>query len=66
ITNVTFRLPTVELEDQFLQGAEAESLFALRGHRALGGIRASLYNAFPEEGVDALITFMRQFEKSNG
>lgn len=65
-TNVTFRLPTAELEAAFLQEAEAQGLVALKGHRALGGIRASLYNAFPEEGVDALIAFMQDFERLHG
>ncbi len=66
LTNVTFRLPTAPLEAEFLRQAEAEGLVALKGHRALGGVRASLYNAFPEEGVDALIQFMRYFEQTNG
>ncbi len=66
LTNVTFRLPTAALEAEFLRQAEAEGLVALKGHRALGGVRASLYNAFPEEGVDELVNFMRYFEQSNG
>ncbi len=66
LTNVTFRLPTAALEADFLRQAEAEGLVALKGHRALGGVRASLYNAFPMEGVDALVDFMRYFERSNG
>lgn len=65
-TNITFRLPTEALEHLFLTEAEAHGLVALKGHRALGGIRASLYNAFPEEGVDALIAFMRDFERLHG
>jgi phosphoserine aminotransferase len=59
-------LPTATLEAEFLQAAEKEGLIALKGHRALGGIRASLYNAMPEEGVDKLTTFMREFEKTHG
>lgn len=62
ITNITFRLPTEELEQRFLTQAEANGLCALKGHRALGGIRVSSYNAMPEEGVDNLIEFMRYFE----
>lgn len=62
ITNVTFRLPTEELEQRFLAEAEANGLCALKGHRALGGVRVSIYNAMPEEGVDNLIAFMQYFE----
>jgi phosphoserine aminotransferase len=65
-TNVTFRLPTAALEELFLERAAAEGLIALKGHRALGGIRASLYNAMPEKGVDKLTAFMREFEQSQG
>jgi phosphoserine aminotransferase len=59
--NVVFRLPTEELEAAFLRAAEAEGLVNLKGHRSVGGIRASVYNAMPDEGVDALVTFMRAF-----
>ncbi|MFQ6028332.1 MAG: 3-phosphoserine/phosphohydroxythreonine transaminase [Dehalococcoidia bacterium] len=66
LMNVTFRLPTEELETQFVnQGADA-GLYELRGHRSVGGIRASLYNAFPKEGVEVLASFMREFERSHG
>lgn len=64
--NVTFRLPTEELEEQFVKGASAQNLKSLKGHRSVGGIRASIYNAFPMEGVDALIDFMKAFEAKNG
>lgn len=64
-TNVTFRLPTASLEAEFLAQAEQAGLLALKGHRALGGIRASLYNALPEEAVDALTAFMADFEKAH-
>lgn len=64
--NVTFRLPSVELEQQFLAQAEAQNLQALKGHRAVGGIRASIYNAMPVEGVAALCDFMIDFERRNG
>lgn len=62
LTNVTFRLPTEALETEFLAGAEAAGLFALKGHRAAGGIRASLYNAMPLAGVETLIAYMQDFE----
>ena len=65
LTNVTFRLPTAGLEESFLAEGERAGLVALRGHRALGGIRASLYNALPEEAVDALVAFMQEFEHRN-
>ncbi len=66
LTNVTWRLPTVALEEEFLEKAEAAGLHALRGHRSAGGIRASLYNALPEAAVDALVAFMRDFERTRG
>ena len=61
LMNVTFRLPTSELDDLFVESAEAEGLCALRGHRSVGGIRASIYNAVPDAGVAVLAEFMRQF-----
>ena len=64
--NVTFRLPSEELEKKFTAEATAQSLDGLKGHRSVGGIRASIYNAFPAEGVDALVQFMREFERTNG
>ena len=64
--NVTFRLPTAELETQFTTEATAEGLIELKGHRSVGGIRASIYNAFPKEGVEALVGFMKEFERTNG
>ncbi|MCF7847246.1 MAG: 3-phosphoserine/phosphohydroxythreonine transaminase [Kiritimatiellales bacterium] len=64
--NVTWRLPTEELEAQFIAEAAAKNLKSLKGHRSVGGIRASIYNAFPAEGVDALISFMKEFEAQNG
>ena len=64
--NVTFRLPSEELEKQFIVEATAENLDGLKGHRSVGGIRASIYNAFPKEGVAALIEFMRDFTQENG
>jgi phosphoserine aminotransferase len=63
--NVTFRLPTEELEAQFVKEAAAKGMTSLKGHRSVGGIRASIYNAFPQAGVDALIGFMKEFEARN-
>lgn len=63
--NVTFRLPTEALESQFIQEAAAKGFAGLKGHRSVGGVRASIYNAFPEDGVDALIAFMQAFEQAN-
>lgn len=64
--NVTFTLPNEDLDKRFGKEAEAAGLKGLPGHRSVGGLRASIYNAFPEEGVDALIEFMREFERKNG
>ena len=64
--NVTWRLPDEALEAAFLKGAQARGMVQLKGHRAVGGIRASIYNAMPVEGVAALAEYMREFEKSNG
>ena len=64
--NVTFLLPSEELTEQFLKEAEKEGLYALKGYRAVGGIRASLYNAMPLEGVQALVSFMKEFERRSG
>jgi phosphoserine aminotransferase len=66
IMNVTFNLPTPELEAQFIQEATAASFDGLKGHRSVGGCRASIYNAFPSEGVKELVDFMAVFEKKNG
>ena len=64
--NVTFRLPSEELDKKFAKEATAAGLDGLKGHRSVGGMRASIYNAFPEEGVDALVQFMAEFERKNG
>ena len=66
LMNVTFRLPTEDLEKAFVKEATAAGLDGLKGHRSVGGMRASIYNAFPEEGVDALVEFMREFERKHG
>ena len=65
IMNVTFNLPTPELEAQFIEEATAQSFDGLKGHRSVGGCRASIYNAFPRQGVEKLIDFMAEFEKNN-
>ena len=64
--NVTFRLPAEDLEKKFVSEATAQGLDGLKGHRSVGGIRASIYNAFPREGVEALVSFMKDFERRNG
>ena len=66
LMNVTFRLPSEALEKAFVKESAAAGLDGLEGHRSVGGIRASLYNAFPEEGVDELVAFMKEFERRNG
>jgi phosphoserine aminotransferase len=66
LMNITFRLPSEELEKRFAQEATAQGLDGLKGHRSVGGIRASIYNAFPREGVEALVSFMQEFERKNG
>ena len=65
LMNVTFRLPTEELENKFVQQALANGLGGLKGHRSVGGCRASLYNAVTVEAVEALVAFMKVFEKEN-
>ncbi|HEV2881988.1 MAG TPA: 3-phosphoserine/phosphohydroxythreonine transaminase [Pyrinomonadaceae bacterium] len=66
LMNVTFRLPSEDLEKQFVAEATAAGLDGLKGHRSVGGLRASIYNAFPREGVQALVEFMKEFERKNG
>jgi phosphoserine aminotransferase len=64
--NVTFRLPSEELEKKFVKEATVAGLDGLKGHRSVGGLRASIYNAFPREGVEALVNFMQEFQRKNG
>jgi len=64
--NVTFRLPSEDLEKKFVKEATAAGFDGLKGHRSVGGLRASIYNAFPEAGVNALVHFMQEFERKNG
>jgi phosphoserine aminotransferase len=66
LMNVTFRLPNEGLEKQFLSGASKAQLGNLKGHRSVGGIRASIYNAMPREGVQTLAQFMRDFARRHG
>ena len=66
LMNVTFRLRDEQLEKQFDKESTAAGLDGLKGHRSVGGMRASIYNAFPEDGVDALVDFMREFERKRG
>ncbi len=63
--NVTFRTPSKELDEKFVAEAAKEGLLSLKGHRSVGGIRASIYNAMPVEGVQKLADFMKRFEKEN-
>jgi phosphoserine aminotransferase len=66
VMNITFRLPNEDLEKQFLQEAQAHGLHELKGHRSVGGCRASIYNAMPLEGVQALCDFMKAFAQRHG
>ena len=66
LMNVTFRLPSEELEQKFVADAISQGLGGLKGHRSVGGCRASIYNATTMEAIDALIGFMKEFEKKNG
>jgi phosphoserine aminotransferase len=64
--NVVFRLSSEELEKKFVQESAAAGMLGLKGHRSVGGLRASLYNACPKEDVEALAQFMKEFERKNG
>jgi len=66
LMNVTFRLATEDLEKLFVKESTSAGFDGLKGHRSVGGMRASIYNAFPEEGIDALVSFMREFERTHG
>jgi phosphoserine aminotransferase len=65
IMNVPFLLVNEDLNDKFLKESKEAGLLALKGHRSVGGMRASIYNGLPEEGVDALVDFMDIFSKEN-
>ena len=64
--NVTFRLPSEELEKRFIAEATAAGMIGLAGHRSVGGIRASIYNAMSQEGAAALASLMGEFARKNG
>jgi len=64
--NVPFTLANPDLDADFLKGAAARGLLTLKGHRSVGGMRASIYNAMPEAGVDALVAYMQEFERDQG
>jgi phosphoserine aminotransferase len=64
--NVPFRLSDPGLDAEFLKGAEARRMVQLKGHRSVGGMRASIYNAMPIEGVRALVDYMKEFERRHG
>jgi phosphoserine aminotransferase len=64
--NVTFRLPSEELESKLVSEAKKAGLDGLKGHRSVGGIRASIYNAFPKKGVETLVSFLKEFQRANG
>jgi phosphoserine aminotransferase len=63
VVNVTFRLPTEDLDAAFVSEAAERGMVELRGHRSVGGIRASIYNAMALEGVEALAAFMEEFRE---
>ena len=65
IMNIPFTLPTEDLDKEFLKGADARGLTNLKGHRLVGGMRASIYNAMPVSGVEALVAYMDEFEKKH-
>jgi phosphoserine aminotransferase len=66
VMNIPFRLPSEELEDAFAKEAKSNGLIGLKGHRSVGGMRASLYNAMTVEGAEELVKFMREFQRKNG
>jgi phosphoserine aminotransferase len=66
LMNVTFRLPSEALEKEFCKAGEDRGLDGLKGHRSVGGIRASIYNAMPMAGVEALAEFMKEFKQKRG
>ena len=66
VMNVVFRLPSEELDTKFVSEANKAGLVGLKGHRLVGGIRASIYNAVTQEAVEKLVDFMQKFQKANG
>ena len=65
LMNVTFRTPSDEMDAEFLEGAKKYRFTNLKGHRSTGGLRASIYNAMPIEGVKALVAYMKEFEEAH-
>ena len=66
LMNVPFKLKDESLDEAFLKGAQAKGMIQLKGHRSVGGMRASIYNAMPIEGVKALVAYMQEFEAKHG
>ena len=66
LMNVTFRMSSEELEKKLISEATAAGFNGLKGHRSVGGLRASIYNAFPEKGVNDLVSFLKDFQSKNG
>jgi phosphoserine aminotransferase len=66
LMNITFRLPSEELEAKFVSESATQGLGGLKGHRSVGGCRASVYNAMTMDGVKALVAFMAEFERKYG
>ena len=66
LMNVPFKLKDAALDDAFLKGAQERGMIQLKGHRVVGGMRASIYNAMPIEGVRALVQYMKEFERQHG
>jgi phosphoserine aminotransferase len=66
VMNIPFRLPSEELEDAFAKETKSNGLIGLKGHRSVGGMRASIYNAMSVEGAEELVKFMKEFQKKNG
>ena len=64
--NVPFKLRDAALDEAFLKGAKQRGMVQLKGHRSVGGMRASIYNAMPIEGVQALVDYMKDFERERG
>jgi phosphoserine aminotransferase len=64
--NIPFRLADSSLDEAFLQGAREHNMVQLKGHRVVGGMRASIYNAMPIEGVRTLVAYMKEFERTRG
>jgi phosphoserine aminotransferase len=66
LMNVPFKLKDTALDEAFLKGAQALDMLQLKGHRSVGGMRASIYNAMSLAGVQALVAYMKEFERKNG